>query len=49
MELLAPYRTRKLGNHAMSAGRECLFNVSGATLQTWRSSPSSATRGRAMP
>ena len=33
-ELLAPRPTPKLGNHSLSALRECLFNIFAATLHT---------------
>ena len=33
-ELLAPRPTPKLGNHPLSAVRDCLFNTFAATLHT---------------
>jgi hypothetical protein len=47
-ELLAPRPTPKLGDHPLSAVRDCLFNIFAATLHTWRVFPPSATWGRAM-
>jgi hypothetical protein len=34
--LLAPRPTPKLEDHPLSAVRDCLFNVSAATLHIWR-------------
>jgi hypothetical protein len=47
--LLAPRPTPKLEDHPSSAVRDCLFNISAATLNIWSPSPPSATWGRAMP
>jgi hypothetical protein len=35
-ELLAPRPTPKLGDHPLSAVRDCLFNVLAATPHNWR-------------
>jgi hypothetical protein len=35
-EFLAPRPTTKLEDHPLSAVRDCLFNVFGATLHNWR-------------
>jgi hypothetical protein len=35
-DLLAPRPTSKLEDHPLSAARNCLFNVFGATLHNWR-------------
>jgi hypothetical protein len=48
-DLLAPRRPPKLEYHPLSDVRDSLFNTFTATLNTWRPSPPSATRGRAMP
>jgi hypothetical protein len=48
-ELLAPCPTPKLEDHALSAVRDCLFNIFAGSLHNWRASPPSATWGRAMP
>jgi hypothetical protein len=48
-ELWAPQPIPKMEDHSLSSVRDCLFNIFAATLQTWRPSPPSATRGRAMP
>jgi hypothetical protein len=48
-ELLAPRPPPKLEDHPLSAVRDCLFNILAAALQNWRTSPPSATWGRAMP
>jgi hypothetical protein len=47
--LLVPRPTHELEDHPLSAVRNCVFNIFGATLLTWRASPASATWGRAMP
>jgi hypothetical protein len=39
----------KLEDNLSSSVRGRLFNIFAATLHTWRLSPSSATRGRAVP
>jgi hypothetical protein len=41
--------TPRLENHPLAAVRDCLFNKFAANLHIWRSSPLSATLGRAMP
>jgi hypothetical protein len=46
---LAPRQTPKLEDHLLSAVRDCLFNILASNLHTWRSSPPSANRGRAVP
>jgi len=38
-ELLASHPTAKLENHPLSAVRECLINISEATLHIWKGSP----------
>jgi len=38
-----------MGYHSMSAVRDCLFSILATTFHIWRSSPSFATEGRAMP
>jgi len=46
---LAPRPTSKMEDHALSAVRDCLFNIFAATISMWRPSPQSATRGSVMP
>jgi hypothetical protein len=48
-ELLAPRPTSKVEDHPLSVVRDCLFSMFAATLHTWRPSPQTATRGRALP
>jgi hypothetical protein len=48
-ELLTPHPTPKLKGPLLSAVRYCLFNIYAATLQIWRPSLPSATRGCSMP
>jgi hypothetical protein len=48
-ELLGPRQTLKQEDHPLSAVRDCLFSIFVAALQNWRTSPPSATWGRALP
>jgi hypothetical protein len=47
-ELLVPCPNSKLEDHPLSTVRNCLFSIFAATLQNWRASLPSATRGGAM-
>ena len=48
-ELLAPRSIPKLEDHPLPAVRDCLFNMSAATLPILEAVPPSANRGRATP
>jgi len=48
-EKLTHRQTSKLEDDPLSAVHDCFFNIFAATLHTWRPSPPSASRGRALP
>jgi len=45
----SPTHSPKIEDYPLSAIRNCLFNIFGATIKVWRPSPPSATWGRTMP